>query len=140
MERPNQKRPHRIRADKVHRDNSKAKQKATRARKAQPHSPRRIVVVNWPKRRLDGGMDITDIKVTVNKVLEKIHSLSAPVERIKVKEHHLHHEILIESGKELLTWIDEKQTALQVAHRVAAKLGFVERPSQEHLFRYYEAR
>lgn len=85
-------------------------------------------------------MDITDIKVTVNKVLEKIHNLSAPVERIKVKEHHLHHEILIESGKELLTWVDEKQTALQVVHRVTAKLGFVERPSQEHLFRYYEAR
>lgn len=141
MERSNQKRPHRIRADKVHKRNTKAKPKAPRARKTQSDSSVRVMVLSFTKRRL-GVADMADIKITVNKILEKIHQLSAPVERIKIKEHHLHHEILIESGKELLTWFDEKSTALQVVHRVAAKLGFVERPysGEGRLFRYYEAR
>ncbi len=87
-------------------------------------------------------MSITDIKVTVNKVVEAVNKLTAPAQKIKVKEHHLHHEITIESEKELVTWIDEKSTALQVAHRVAAKLGFVERPytGEGRVFRYFEAR
>jgi len=85
---------------------------------------------------------VSDIKITVNRVIENINQLTHPVKRVKVKEHHLHNEITIESDKELITWIDEKATALQVAHHVAAKLGFVERPytGEGRVFRYFEAR
>ena len=85
---------------------------------------------------------VSDIKITVNKVIESINKLTTPVKHIKIKEEHLHHIITVESDKEIVTWVDEKASALQVAHRVAAKLGFVERPytGEGRVFRYFEAR
>jgi hypothetical protein len=87
-------------------------------------------------------MAIVDIKKEVAYVVEQVNKANKPAEIIKVKEYTLHHHVEIHCGQNLVTWIDEKHTALQVVHRVAAALGLVEKKYTGHdpVFRYYEAR
>ena len=87
-------------------------------------------------------MSIANYQKEAAKVVEKVHKAKSPAQAIKVKEYALHHHIEINLGKDLITWIDEKHTALQVVHRVAAALGLVEKKYTGHdpVFRYYEAR
>ncbi len=87
-------------------------------------------------------MGITDYQKEAAQVVEKIHKADKPAQVIKVREYTLHHHVEIHCGQDLITWIDEKHTALQVVHRVAAALGLVEKRYTGHdpVFRYYEAR
>jgi len=88
-------------------------------------------------------MRVVDVKREVAKVIEKINKASLPAIGVSVKEFYMHHEIKIHfTDKRFISFVDEKGMALQIAHRVAAELGFVEKPytGDGRAFRYFEAR